>query len=93
MSKFHSIVSRRDFMKGLGLAGVGLGTAAAASPVFHDLDEVTASPGGEWKRDYNTSQYMGRLVLAETDSHTIKFVALLDGYGNFDYLALWPVEE
>ncbi len=44
MSKFHSIVSRRDFMKGLGLAGAGLGAAAAASPVFHDLDEAIASP-------------------------------------------------
>ena len=52
MSKFHSIVSRRDFMKGLGLAGAGLGVAAAASPVFHDLDELTASPTGEWKRSW-----------------------------------------
>ncbi len=50
-------------------------------------------PGGEWKRDYNTSQYMGRLVLAETEPHTIKFVSLLAGYGNFDYLALWPIED
>jgi reductive dehalogenase len=40
MSKFHTAVSRRDFMKGLGLAGAGLGAAAAASPVFRDLDEV-----------------------------------------------------
>ena len=44
MSKFHTTVSRRDFMKGLGLAGAGLGAAAATAPVFHDLDEVTASP-------------------------------------------------
>ena len=43
MSKFHSIVSRRDFMKGLGLAGAGLGAAAATAPVFHDLDEVVSS--------------------------------------------------
>ena len=43
MSKFHSTVTRRDFMKGLGLAGAGIGAAAAASPVFHDLDEVAAS--------------------------------------------------
>jgi hypothetical protein len=35
MSKFHSTVSRRTFMKGLGLAGAGLGTAAATAPVFH----------------------------------------------------------
>jgi reductive dehalogenase len=43
MSKFHSMVSRRDFMKGLGLAGAGLGAAAATAPVFHDLDEVMSS--------------------------------------------------
>ena len=43
MSKYHSIVSRRDFMKGLGLAGAGLGAAAATAPVFHDLDEVVSS--------------------------------------------------
>ncbi len=44
MSKFHSTVSRRDFMKGLGLAGAGLGAAAATAPVFHDLDELISSP-------------------------------------------------
>ncbi|OBW62572.1 MAG: reductive dehalogenase [Dehalococcoides mccartyi] len=43
MSGFHSIVSRRDFMKGLGLAGAGFGTAAATTPMFHDLDEFIAS--------------------------------------------------
>ncbi|BAZ97968.1 reductive dehalogenase [Dehalococcoides mccartyi] len=30
-------------MKGLGLAGAGLGVAASASPVFHDMDEVMSS--------------------------------------------------
>ena len=43
MSKFHSTVSRRDFMKGLGLAGAGLGAAVATTPVFHDLDELISS--------------------------------------------------
>nr|UZH91532.1 reductive dehalogenase [uncultured bacterium] len=43
MSNFHSTVSRRDFMRGLGLAGAGLGAAAAAAPVFKDLDELTLS--------------------------------------------------
>lgn len=52
MSKFHSTVSRRDFMKGLGLAGAGLGVAAAAAPVFHDLDELTSSPTAEAKRPW-----------------------------------------
>lgn len=47
MSKFHTTMSRRQFMKGLGLAGAGLGAAAATTPVFHDLDEVTGSPRGD----------------------------------------------
>ena len=42
-NKFHSVVSRRDFMKSLGLAGAGIGAAAATAPVFHDLDEVMSS--------------------------------------------------
>ena len=52
MSKFHSTVTRRDFMKGLGLAGAGLGTAAAAAPVFHDLDELSSDASGDWKRPW-----------------------------------------
>ncbi|XUX00114.1 MAG: reductive dehalogenase [Dehalogenimonas sp.] len=43
MSRFHSIVSRRDFMKSIGMTGVGLGAAAAVTPMFHDLDELAAS--------------------------------------------------
>ncbi len=46
MSKFHSTVSRRDFMKGLGLGAAGLGAAAATAPVFHDLDEMTSQHQG-----------------------------------------------
>lgn len=47
MSRFHSNVSRREFMKGLGLGAVGLGAAAAAAPVFHDVDEVMSSPNSQ----------------------------------------------
>lgn len=43
MSKFHTIVTRRDFMKGLGLAGVGMGATGAISPAFRDLDEAACS--------------------------------------------------
>lgn len=50
-------------------------------------------PGGEWLRNFNTEQWLGRLLLTETCSHTIKFISLEDGYGNFDYLALWPVTD
>jgi len=46
MSQFHSTVTRRDFMKGLGLTGVGLGAAALIAPVYHDIDELIASPTG-----------------------------------------------
>nr|UZH91593.1 reductive dehalogenase [uncultured bacterium] len=42
MSKFHSTVSRRDFMKALGVSGAGLGAAAALAPTYHDLDEMMA---------------------------------------------------
>jgi len=45
MLGFHSTVSRRDFMKGLGLIGSGLGATAVIAPVFHDIDElVSAAP-------------------------------------------------
>jgi uncharacterized surface protein with fasciclin (FAS1) repeats len=50
-------------------------------------------PGVEWKYDYNTSQWMGRLQFTETASHTLKFISLKPGYGNFDYMTLWPVEN
>ncbi|ACZ62529.1 reductive dehalogenase [Dehalococcoides mccartyi] len=52
MSKFHSSLSRRDFMKGLGLAGAGIGAVAAASPVFHDLDEVASADSSVAKRPW-----------------------------------------
>jgi len=44
MSKFHSTVTRRDFMKAVGFGAAGIGAAAAAAPVFHDMDEVLSSP-------------------------------------------------
>ncbi len=50
MVKHHSTISRRDFLKILGLGGVGLGAAAISAPVFHDLDEMMASPQAEFKR-------------------------------------------
>jgi len=50
MSKYHSTISRRDFLKALGLGGVGLGAAAVMPPVFHDLEEAMASPQAVLKR-------------------------------------------
>jgi epoxyqueuosine reductase len=50
MSTFHSTISRRDFMRALGLAGAGIGGAMAAAPAFHDLDELLATGGKGPKR-------------------------------------------
>ena len=41
--KTHSTVSRRDFMKALGIGAAGVGAAAAAAPVFTDLDDMKSS--------------------------------------------------
>jgi len=50
-------------------------------------------PGVEWKYDYNTSQWMGWLLLNSMGVYTIKFIALEVGYGNFDYIVLQPIEN
>ncbi|XUX00147.1 MAG: reductive dehalogenase [Dehalogenimonas sp.] len=46
MTNIHNTISRRDFMKSISFTGGGLGTAAIAFPVFHDLDELANSPSG-----------------------------------------------
>ncbi|PPD58531.1 reductive dehalogenase [Dehalogenimonas etheniformans] len=52
MSMFHSTVSRRQFMKALGLGGAGVGVTSLVRPVFHDLDELisdgAAHSGRPW---------------------------------------------
>jgi uncharacterized surface protein with fasciclin (FAS1) repeats len=47
----------------------------------------------DWLRSYNTSEWLGRLLLTEVTSHKIKFIALEEGYGNFDYLVLRPATD
>ena len=71
MSKLHSTVSRRDFMKGLGLAGAGLGAAAAAAPVFHDLDEMAGSPSALWRRPWYVQEV--EKPTAEVDWNVMTF--------------------
>ncbi len=44
MSMFHGTISRRDYMKYLGLVGVG--ATALSAPIFHDLDELISSDTG-----------------------------------------------
>jgi len=50
VSKYHSTLSRREFLKALGLGGAGMAAAAVAPPVFRDLDEMMASPAAIMKR-------------------------------------------
>ncbi|XUX01090.1 MAG: reductive dehalogenase [Dehalogenimonas sp.] len=56
MAKFHSIMSRRDFMKILGLSAAGIGGASLVAPAFHDLDEMLASDRASWKRPWYVKQ-------------------------------------
>lgn len=41
--KYHSTLSRRSFMKALGLTAAGVTAAGVAAPAFQDIDELTAS--------------------------------------------------
>lgn len=52
MSKFHTTVSRREFMKGLGLAGAGIGAATVAGPSFQDLDAFNAAPEANYREPW-----------------------------------------
>nr|UZH91594.1 reductive dehalogenase [uncultured bacterium] len=72
MSKFHSTVSRRDFMKGLGLTGAGIGAASLVAPSFHDIDEITSStqgPNNEW---YVKELELDTVAGAEVDWQVLK---------------------
>jgi len=42
--KHHTTLSRRDFLKMLGLGSIGLGAAAVSAPIIHDLDELMDLP-------------------------------------------------
>ena len=59
-----------------------------------DFEHQRRDPeAGSWLRDFNTNEYIGRLLLTETTSHIIKFISLENGYGNFDYLVFHPIEN
>jgi len=44
----------------------------------------------EWLYDFRVADVIGTVVLSTTTSHTIRFVGLTSGYGEFDYLTFWP---
>ncbi len=87
MSGFHSTVSRRDFMKGLGLVSAGLGTAAAAAPAFHDLDELMSTSVSSRKRawwvkevDHPTVEIDWDLMQRHHGGHSTQSAALVARY-------------
>lgn len=47
MTKYHSTVGRRDFMKMLGMGAAGAATLGGATKAFADLDEMMDSPYAE----------------------------------------------
>jgi uncharacterized surface protein with fasciclin (FAS1) repeats len=57
-----------------------------------DFEHQRRDPEADgWLRNFNTSNYIGRILLTETSSHKIKFISLEGGFGNFDYLVLLPI--
>ncbi|BAQ35325.1 reductive dehalogenase [Dehalococcoides sp. THU3] len=91
MSKFHSTLSRRDFVKALGLSGAGLGLASAAAPAFHDLDELMPSADNKVSHPWWVKQREHGNPTIEVDwnmltpSHSIK-----TGMEGFGYPSPYP---
>ncbi len=90
MSKFHSMVSRRDFMKALGITGAGIGATALVAPVFHDLDELASN---------NAASYQKPWYAKEVDQPTMevdwKLVKRFDAtlHGNSSSQLYWGNDE
>jgi epoxyqueuosine reductase len=72
MSIFHSTVSRREFMKALGLTGAGLGATAALVPSFHDLDEVMSAPTATRNRPWYVKERAHLDTTTEVDWDLLK---------------------
>ncbi|AGG08505.1 reductive dehalogenase [Dehalococcoides mccartyi] len=87
MNQFHSTVSRRDFMKGLGLTGVTLGSASALSPQFRDLDELANSAKVVNKRGWWVKERDYGNPTIEIDWNLMKRRDLR-GFSNWDYASL-----
>ena len=81
MSIFHSTVTRRDFMKGIGLTGAALGAAGMVAPVYHDMDEVLASETSWWKRPWYIKE-------REHDNHNELEIGtcVLFGFWNLEFV-------
>jgi epoxyqueuosine reductase len=91
MPKFHSTLSRRDFMKGIGL----IGAAASVAPSFRDIDELAASPKNSRKRawwvkdvDHPTVDIDWQMMARHHGFHSTQSAAIVARYyGLNDYNA------
>ena len=72
MANFHSTISRRDFMKVLGLTGAGAGAAALTAPIFHDLDEVISNDNGVQKKPWYVKERELENSTTEVDWNTMQ---------------------
>lgn len=70
MKGYHSTLSRRDFMKSLGIAGAGIGAAAVAGPAFQDLDEMASA--GKQSRPWWIKERDYENITTEVDWQTYK---------------------
>ncbi|XUX00497.1 MAG: reductive dehalogenase [Dehalogenimonas sp.] len=99
MSLFHSTVTRRDFMKGLGLTATG--AAALVSPSFHDLDELTASGDKRARRawwvkevDEPTVEIDWSIMKRHHGGHSTQSAAVVARYPGLDaYNAMSKTEK
>jgi len=69
MAKYHHALSRRDFMKALGLGTAGVGAAAAAVPLFADLDDMM-SAGHEQTVKFKRAWYVKERELGDSTTET-----------------------
>jgi len=83
-------------MRGLGLAGAGIGAVAAAAPVFHDLGELATSPKANYKRPWyvkgvdEPTVEINWSILEPWDwgyapSNTVIYNPYFNGYGGTEY--------
>ncbi|GMW05165.1 MAG: hypothetical protein AMXMBFR85_11450 [Dehalococcoides mccartyi] len=86
MHSFHSTVSRRDFMKTLGLAGAGVGAAAATFPVFHDLDELMSAPQAQHKQPWFVKD-VDKPTIDIDWSQVVRSDKKINGHDGIPYLA------
>ncbi|MGI2335882.1 MAG: hypothetical protein ACRKGH_04455, partial [Dehalogenimonas sp.] len=70
-------------MKGLGLAGAGIGAAALTAPQFQDLDEVMSAPKANFKHAWYVKNRDAFNPTVEIDWDQIKPWSRDSQWGNF----------